>query len=106
MSDNAIQLRNATAGRKRRLKARITRLTRRLVPSGSDNARAFGIISPSTTCRYVMMLSATMNPTVCAAPSDSPSDSNGSYSQWAMAGSPYIPRPIEARVMPSWATAM
>ena len=34
ISDNAIQLRNATAGRKRTLNVRITGLTRRLVPSG------------------------------------------------------------------------
>ena len=93
INDSAVQLRNVTAGRKRRLKVRITGLTRRLVPSGSDSARAFGIISPSTTCRYVMILSATRKPTVCAAVSDKPIDSNGSYSQWAMAGSPYIPRP-------------
>ncbi len=53
-----------------------------------------------------MPLRATTNATVWAAALDRPQSWNGPVSHEATTGSPYMPSPTLARVMPSWATAM
>ena len=73
--------------------------------SGPATARFLGTISPSTTCRYTTMASASTNAMGCARLVLTPRACSGSSMRWAIAGSATRPRVVEQTVTPSWAHA-